>query len=129
MAEHQALLAAAKQASERAWAPYSRFHVGVALETDYGGVFTGCNVENASYGLTMCAERVAIGNAIVAEGKDMRIKTIALWATENVTPCGACRQVIAEFAMPDTRVVLPSGREMLWQSLLPEAFAFKRMGH
>lgn len=88
---------AAIHAANNAWAPYSHFHVGAALLTRSGRIFPGCNVENATYGATCCAERVAIGNAIAAGERDF--VGIAIYtATPNpVSPCGICRQVIAEF--------------------------------
>ncbi len=94
------LLAAARRAARNAYAPYSKFKVGAALLCKDGSVVTGCNVENASYGLTMCAERVAIGRA-VAEGKRafVAIAVVALGKNgKNVRPCGACRQVMVEFS-------------------------------
>ncbi|HHY59602.1 MAG TPA: cytidine deaminase, partial [Clostridia bacterium] len=90
---YEDLLAAAQEASRRAYAPYSRFPVGAALLTADGQVFTGCNVENASYGLTICAERVAVAKAVSEGYKDFQ--ALAVWAAteEPVSPCGACRQV------------------------------------
>src|SRR5881296_2781589 len=90
------LIAAAKTAQRRAHAPYSKFRVGAALLTKSGKVYTGCNVENASYGLTICAERVALAKA-VSEGH-RKFKAIAVVAPSGgLSPCGACRQVLAEF--------------------------------
>jgi cytidine deaminase len=89
----------------RAYAPYSRYQVGCALLTSTGGLFSGCNVENASYGLTICAERNAIFHAVAEEGPEMRIASLAVVALEQeFPPCGACRQVISEFALPDTEI-------------------------
>ena len=98
------LASAAIEASERAYAPYSKFKVGAALLAEDGRVFTGCNVENASYGLTNCAERTAVFKA-VSEGAT-RFKAIAIaGGVGNVAmPCGACRQVLAEFCPPDAPV-------------------------
>jgi cytidine deaminase len=89
----------ARHASTFAYAPYSQFHVGSAIRTEREGVFKGCNVENASYGLTCCAERSAIFAAVAAEGDEMRIKEVVTYveAPSGAAPCGACRQVIAEF--------------------------------
>lgn len=87
----------AREVSERAYAPYSKFHVGAAVLDERGQFFQGCNVENASYGLTICAERFAVGRA-VAEGASM-IEAVGIYTpTESLTyPCGACRQVLHEF--------------------------------
>jgi cytidine deaminase len=98
-------VAAAREARERAWAPYSRFKVGAALETADGAIITGCNVENASYGLTICAERVAMFKAI-AEGHRQFVRIAVVADTEAPTsPCGACRQVLWEFGQ-DLEVIL-----------------------
>ena len=91
----QQLVDAAVEAAKRAYAPYSAFPVGAALLTETGDVYTGCNVENASYGLTICAERVAVCRA-VAEGQ-RRFRTIAVVSQTGATLCGACRQFLAEF--------------------------------
>jgi len=105
MSEHDTLIAAAKQARENAHAPYSNFRVGAALRARSGRVYTGCNIENATYGLTVCAERVAIFKAI-SEG-ERGFDAIAVVAqTDRLTPpCGACRQIIWEFC-GDAEVVL-----------------------
>ena len=98
------LLRMAQQASENAYAPYSRFCVGAALECEDGSVFTGCNVENAAYGDTICAERTAIVKA-VSEGR-RKFRRIAIYAEGKgyAMPCGSCRQVMAEFS-PDMEVL------------------------
>lgn len=95
------LRAAARAARERAYARYSNFAVGAAVETDDGRRFTGANVENASYGLTICAERTAVFAAVLAGAR--RITGVAVSGPDGVTtpPCGACRQVLAEFGTPD----------------------------
>lgn len=100
------LLAAAAAARRNAHAPYSKYEVGAALLAEDGSVTTGCNVENASYGLTICAERVALG-AAVAAGKTS-FKAIAIVADEGPAPlpCGACRQVMAEFCPPELPVYI-----------------------
>lgn len=89
---------AATQARLRAYAPYSKFLVGAALLTESGLVVSGCNIENISYGLTMCAERVCIGRAIDQGEKSFRLLTIVADTETPIVPCGACRQVLAEFA-------------------------------
>ena len=106
----QELLKMAEEASAYAYTPYSHFQVGAAVLCTDGSIYTGCNVENASYGLCMCAERVAIGKAI-SEGR-RRIDKIAVAGREEkgvfrpgCLPCGACRQVIAEFSDENTRVI------------------------
>jgi len=126
MTHELSLIAAAREACQRAYAPYSGFCVGAALQTSSGRVFTGCNVENASYGLTICAERVAVGRA-VAEG-ERNFDAIAIVSRGGVMPCGACRQVLAEFN-PDLRVIVADlggsqghTREFRLSELLPEAF-------
>jgi len=125
VSEHEALIAAAKRARENAHAPFSNFRVGAAVRAKSGRVFTGCNVENASYGLTCCAERVAIFKAI-SEG-ERGFDAIAVVAdTEELTPpCGACRQVIWEFC-GDVPVIMANleGKTQQESSakLLPRAF-------
>lgn len=121
------LMAAARQAARRAYAPYSRFPVGAAILTRSGRVYTGCNVENASYGLCNCAERTAIFNAIAAGEKKLRISCVAIYTptAEPAAPCGACRQVINEFG-PRARIISTCrGRGVLdstLDQLLPAAF-------
>lgn len=94
------LIAGSVKAQKKAYAPYSKLHVGATLITAKGNVYSGCNVENSSFGLTSCAERNAIFAAISAEGAGMKIAAIAVTANSPlpISPCGACRQVIAEFA-------------------------------
>jgi len=119
----QALVAAARQARERAYAPYSGFAVGAALRTPAGRVIAGGNVENVSFGLTICAERAALVRA-VAEG-EREFEAIAVVSRGGATPCGACRQVLAEFN-PDLRIIVADldghSREFRLSELLPEAF-------
>jgi len=121
-----ALLEAAASAAAKAYAPYSRFQVGCALFTAQGNLFTGCNVENASYGLTICAERNTIFRAVAQEGPEMRIAELAVIALgHEFPPCGACRQVIAEFAGPETPVwFLRDGKPVMltMAELLPASF-------
>lgn len=123
------LLQAARQAAENAYAPYSQFPVGAALLTSDGSIISGVNVENVSFGLTICAERSAVASAI-SQGK-REFVGIAVWATQRphgaVTPCGACRQVLAEFLKADCPVVMAdaetgSVKQLTMKALLPEAF-------
>ncbi len=125
-AERQRLLDTARGALNRAYSPYSKFRVGCALLTDSGKTYMGCNVENASYGLTICAERAAVCAAVAAEGPRMKIAAMAVLNGDDVpcAPCGACRQVIYEFG--PQAVVLFQGKgaveEALASELLPSGF-------
>lgn len=123
----QELLQLAREASEQAYAPYSKFQVGCAVLSTTGTLALGCNVENASYGLTICAERNAIFSAVANDGPAFRIARLAVIAQgQEFPPCGACRQVIAEFASPDATVVfLREGRlvTMTIRELLPSGFS------
>jgi cytidine deaminase len=92
------LLVAARKVRDQAYAPYSRFPVGAALRTKTGLVFCGCNVENLSYGLTICAERNAIFAAVAAGQREFEAIAVVADSIQPVTPCGACRQVLAEFS-------------------------------
>ncbi len=125
------LARAARDAASRAYAPYSKFKVGAALLAADGRLFTGCNVENASYGLTNCAERTAVFKA-VSEGAT-RFSAIAIAGGEGevAMPCGACRQVLAEFCQPETpiRCVSLDGavvRDFTVGGLLPGSFKLYR---
>lgn len=118
------LRAQAREARERSYAPYSGFRVGAALETEDGTVYTGANVENASYALSMCAERVAIGRAVADGATRFVTIVVATDAIPPAPPCGACRQVLAEFGA-DVEVEAVNDREMrTWRlgELLPEPF-------
>ena len=125
------LLQAAREVLGKAYAPYSRFRVGAALLTDQGNLFSGANVENASYGLTLCAERAAIAAAVAAEGPGLKIRALAVVsdAPGACPPCGACRQVIQEFGDAEA-VIIFFGPEGLVQrpleELLPVGFSLKR---
>ena len=123
-----ALLDAARTAALLAHAPYSRFRVGAAVLAHDGRVFTGCNVENASYGLTICAERSAICAGVVAGHR--RLTRIAVTCTDasgtlvrGIVPCGACLQVISEFGTPDTEIVIDGGGSFRLADFLPRPFA------
>ncbi|MFN7130587.1 MAG: cytidine deaminase [Myxococcales bacterium] len=120
----KALSKAARDVQKRAYAPYSKFPVGAAILGESGRIYTGCNVENASYGLTVCAERNATAQAVA--GGEKRIVAVAISVPEKpCPPCGVCRQVLAEFATPELPVALIGGRERtihLLGNLLPFAF-------
>ncbi len=122
------LVEAAREVRERAFAPYSNFKVGAALRTKSGKIYTGCNVESASYGLTVCAERVAIWKA-VSEGETEFVEIAVITGTEELTPpCGACRQIIWEFChdIPVILANLKDDTEIVQMSeLLPRAFDTK----
>lgn len=124
--DYDQLCVAAKEAAERAYAPYSQFRVGAALLTNDGSVVAGCNVENASYGLTLCAERNAITTAVAQGYQNFETVLVYTELSHVVPPCGACRQVIAEFMSPDAEVVLVSEAGLIerWtvSELLPAAF-------
>jgi cytidine deaminase len=125
MKDFRKLIAAAKGAQRRAHAPYSKFRVGAALLTKSGEVYTGVNVENASYGLTICAERVAITKA-VSEGHRQFQAIVVVAPSSALSPCGACRQVLAEFG--EMTVICADSRNLrklqvhLLSELLPHAF-------
>jgi cytidine deaminase len=122
------LLDAAERALRNAHAPYSLYRVGAAVLADGGKIFAGCNLENASYGLTMCAERVAAGAAVAAGHKNIRAIAIVSDGPEVPWPCGACRQVLVEFAKDDTPVLvairghLRAAELSTLGELLPRAF-------
>jgi cytidine deaminase len=115
----------AKKASANAWCPYSRFSVGAALETDDGSIFSGCNVENASSGLTICAERNAIYQAVAQGHRSIRRILIYTPTPDPTTPCGACRQVLSEFGADAEIVCVCDGPDRIRSTLtalLPMSF-------
>jgi cytidine deaminase len=118
------LITAARNAQARAYAPYSKFRVGAALEAADGTVFLGCNVENASYGLTICAERAAVCAAVSAGVKRFRRAVVVSDVDPPAAPCGACRQVLAEFGLDLPIEGVGSKRTLTWRlsDLLPVAF-------
>jgi cytidine deaminase len=123
------LVRVARSAMKKAYAPYSRFRVGAAILTTAGKVFSGCNVENASYGMTNCAERTAIFSAVAQLGPKLEIRAVAVVNDHGVpcSPCGACRQVIYEFG-PDATVFFQGkeGDQLAHiTELLPEGFRLK----
>jgi cytidine deaminase len=120
------LLRSAKKAMKNAHAPYSKFRVGAAIFLANGKIFSGCNVENASYGMTICAERTAIVSAVAELGPKIEIRAVSVINDQGVpcSPCGACRQVIYEFG-PDATIFFqgPDGpRQAHITELLPEGF-------
>lgn len=118
------LLAAALAVRENAYAPYSKFKVGAAVETADGHIFTGCNIENASYGLTCCAERNAVFAAVGSGARSFKALCVVADTEEPVAPCGACRQVLAEF--PFEKIILANckglTKVMTVAELLPYGF-------
>jgi cytidine deaminase len=125
------LLKEARSAQRRAYAPYSNFRVGAAILTDKGQIVTGCNVENASYGLTICAERNAIGQCVIMEaGKPLACVVVGPTAGP-LAPCGACRQVLLEFN-PQMQIICVgadgTSAEFLAKDLLPHAFSESDLG-
>ena len=125
------LMKIARKARQNAYAPYSHFAVGAALLAESGRVYTGCNIENASYGLTCCAERNAIFAAVGAGERRFKMLAVAADSPEPVAPCGACRQVIAEFGIP--LVVMGNLKEatktMTAGELLPYGFGQESMNN
>lgn len=118
------LIFAARSAQARAYAPYSNFRVGAALESADGAVYLGCNIENASYGLTICAERAAICAAVSAGATRFRRAVVVSDVDPPAAPCGACRQVLAEFGLDLPIDGVGSKRTVSWRlaDLLPVAF-------
>ncbi len=120
----QELYEAAVKARENAYCPYSHFAVGAAVRTKDGHIFTGCNIENASYGLTVCAERNAIFSAVQAGYREFLALLVTANTPDPVSPCGACRQVMAEFKISKIVVTNLHGvcRETTIEALLPDGF-------
>ncbi len=116
----------AKEARKNAYAPYSKFKVGAAVLADNNEIYTGVNVENASYGLTICAERVAVFKAVSEGAKQIKAVAIVADTDAPVPPCGACRQVILEFATKECKIVMANlqGKKMIKtiDELLPYSF-------
>lgn len=127
------LVRAAVTVRERAYAPYSRFHVGAALRDEHGQIHVGCNVENAAYPQGSCAEAGAIAGMIMKGARHISEIVIAGGGDQPCTPCGGCRQRIREFASPDARVTMvnPSGEVLLVRTLgelLPDSFGPDHLG-
>ena len=124
--DYQELINKAKKASAKSYSPYSKFAVGACVLTDNGNTYTGCNFENSSFGLTICAERNAIGSAITAG--EQKIRAVAIYSpnAEYCQPCGACRQVIHEFKSSEGTDIITTGcagiKVTSIDSLLPEGF-------
>ena len=119
------LMTAAREAAENAYAPYSSFKVGAAILTQGGAVHAGCNVENASYGMTICAEQNAATTMVSADPDDRRIKSVAVFSPSAAPcfPCGACRQVLREFGCEEVVVEDASGlRRYPFEEILPNSF-------
>jgi cytidine deaminase len=127
--DERELVEAARQVQSRAYAPYSGFKVGAALRGASGRVYTGCNVENASYGATVCAERGAIAQMVAAGEERLSAVVVYTEADEPAMPCGICRQALMEFADGDVPVVAvgpSSERRSTLAELLPAPFRFHR---
>lgn len=126
-----AVLEAALAARTRAYAPYSRFAVGAAVQTKSGVIYSGCNVENASYGLTVCAERTALFQAIAAGEREFSLLAVVADTPQPVAPCGACRQVMAEFEVDTIVLANLAGDVSVYrlEELLPAAFRGETIKH
>ncbi|MTI95659.1 MAG: cytidine deaminase [Firmicutes bacterium] len=123
---HQRLVGAALKAREQAYVPYSMYRVGAAVLTRSGKIYSGCNIENSSYGLTVCAERTAIFKAISEGEQEFKAIAVAVDTEQPATPCGACRQVMSEFFTDNTEIILINtaghGDITTISQLLPAAF-------
>jgi cytidine deaminase len=130
--EPAALEARALEAQRRAYAPYSKFRVGAAVQMS-GKIFDGANVENASYGLTICAERVAVFSAVIAGAHPLEAIAVCSDASPPSSPCGACRQVLLEFASDPAAVIVtainPAGERRSWTlaELIPDGFSGREL--
>lgn len=124
------LVRRARAAMAHAHAPYSGFRVGAAIEDSGGGIHVGCNVESASYGLTICAERMALGAAVAAGATALRRVVVTTDAEPPASPCGACRQLLAEFGLDLEVVAVGPRSERRWtlRDLLPDAFVRETLG-
>lgn len=120
----ETLVAAARRAQQQAYAPYSRYKVGAALEAEDGQVYTGCNIENASFGMTICAERAAVAGAVTAGARRFRRIVVVVGSEPPAMPCGACRQVLAEFGLDLAGESVGPSTRVTWtlRQLLPDAF-------
>ncbi|MBA3457824.1 MAG: cytidine deaminase [Deltaproteobacteria bacterium] len=131
-AANKDLVARAIAAQARAYAPYSKFHVGAAIQIS-GQVFEGANVENASYGLAICAERTAIFAAVTSGARDLEAVAVSTTSSPPSSPCGACRQVLLEFAADPTKVIVtavnPAGEHRSWTlaELIPDGFSGREL--
>jgi homotetrameric cytidine deaminase len=125
--EYDRLVRAARTARRHAYAPYSHFSVGAAVLAGDGSVYAGANVENASFGLTQCAERVAIQSAVAAGHRQLRVLAVA--GPDGISPCGACRQVMSEFGIRTVLVAAPAGPPavLALADLLPRPFGPARL--
>lgn len=123
----ESLLEEATKAAEKSYSPYSHFRVGAALQLTSGHIIVGTNVENVSFGLTICAERSALVRAVSEFGPDIRIKAVAVVNLNGAAspPCGACRQMLAEFSLPETTILFPAAagmKTMRFDEVLPFGF-------
>lgn len=127
--DYRLLVSKALEGRNAAYVPYSKFKVGAAVLTEDGSIYEGCNIENASYGATNCAERTAIFKAISEGYKDIRAIAIVGLENEYTYPCGICRQVIAEFATEDIKIIIAKSEDeykvYTLEEILPEAFTKK----
>ncbi len=130
--ERDAMLAAARAAMDRAYAPYSHFHVGAAVLDEHGAIHAGCNVENAAYPQGVCAEAGALSAMVLAGGTRVRAVLVMGHGDALVTPCGGCRQKIREFAGSDTPVLIAGDGQVratfTLEQLLPHSFGPEHLG-